>query len=52
MNKMVKITMVAFGNTVPRRILPKVVNNEILPCDILNDISFAYIHLKDNKAVT
>lgn len=36
----------AFVNALPQRILPMLIKNEKLPCDIVNDVSFCYISLK------
>ncbi|CAL6093251.1 Nucleotidyl_cyclase [Hexamita inflata] len=45
LNKMGKIIVNAFTNSLPNKILPKIMKAERLPCDIVNNVNFCYLYI-------
>ena len=41
--------MTAFSNSLPSKIIPKIMHNEQLSCDIAKDVNFCYIYLTDSE---
>ena len=41
--------MTAFSNSLPSKIIPKIMRNESLSCDIAKDVNFCYIFLIDSE---
>lgn len=41
--------MTAFSNSLPSKIIPKIMRGESLSCDIAKDVNFCYIFLTDSE---
>ena len=51
MNKMGNTIVNAFANSLPPKIIPKIMKAEKLPCDIIDNVNFCYLHLKTDEAL-